>query len=166
VKSPYQDRIDRLIERFDAYFAKEFGLTIPYDRDNIQIGQRRGFLTYDSLVQDPQFRADIYRLLPCNIFITEAFASEQKANQGVIGLMAEIEHTLPQVKNALPDGDGWFWDWRMKLSPQPTRALRSPLKRTTNGSQVWIADVSVESNIYLVIRRRADGTHKTFPPLP
>lgn len=118
-------------------------------------GQKFGVIDPQSWRNGPNPFESITEL-PCNLWITAAYASYSDARIGAIGLMADLDSTLMAMANITVDRRKILMEM---VTPQDlARGLRAPIVMPNTGTKhLWIADITGSLTLRLAIGKNVCG---------
>jgi len=153
--SPYRDRINILLTEIRSIFISEFGLLTPFMYEDVQPGERYGFLSFEEWDVDTSLQAiDNFKVIRGDIVLVHGYKNQNEAEISPTLVMADLDNFRGVVYQELTSTQGIFYDFQIQGAI--ARALRQPIRNP----DVWISDVTASAVVKIGIPKTSTGLHK------
>jgi hypothetical protein len=154
VPSPWRDHIKLLDQAIEAAFINEFNLLTPFAYDEVQAGERYGYIYASEQGGDPALQArDIFQIVPYDILLVIGSDSEQAAKGEAAATRFDIDHFLGSIKGLI-EHYSLVYDFRLQGS------ISNTLSQPINNPEVWLTRASATINARIAIPKLATGAHR------
>jgi hypothetical protein len=155
--SPWRERVYYLFTELEALFKSEFGIFNPFQYDDINPGERYGFISFEQFDIDRNLQAtETFKAIRGSFIICDGCATEAEAKIKPLQLMFDLDNFSGVVQTQLVDAYGLLYQFRVDPFQPVTRTLRQPIRRP----DVWISDVTGGIEARIAIDHEPSGLQK------